>query len=477
VKRSHSLKEVADGGQYCGQQQAREKHIGEPSMGKLEAPREPVPPRQATLRGHRLQAAKVAWVILAFLVVGLSVAFLPVTYADYGTVCSSDAECDTVFQLKPQDVLALRELGLSVSFYATYMLATQVFLMLGFWTIGAAIFWRKADDWVALLFALMLVTFGASSIVEPYTPTNGLLSLLGTSVAFLGYALFYASFFVFPDGRFVPRWGRWAVVVWIVYQASFSFLPNDSPLQPEAWPTLLLLPLVLGLFGTMVFAQVYRYLRISEPVERQQTKWVVFGLTAAISLTLTATLVPAEAFPTLLQPGVSKVLYGLSVTTVVNLSLLLIPLSIGVAILRYRLWDIDVLINRTLVYGSLTVTLALVYFAGVATTEAIFHAITSQERQPQVAVVVSTLVIAALFMPLRRRIQGFIDRRFYRRKYDARKTLEAFSAKLRDETDLDALSDDVISVVSETMQPAHVSLWLRPDRGPKKHGVVREPRG
>jgi hypothetical protein len=164
---------------------------------------------------------------------------------------------------------------------------------------------------------------------------------------------------------------------------------------------------------------------------------------------------------------------------VVNLSLLLIPLSIGVAILRYRLWDIDVLINRTLVYGSLTVTLALVYFAGVATTEAIFHAITSQERQPQVAVavVVSTPVIAALFMPLRRRIQGFIDRRFYRRKYDARKTLEAFSAKLRDETDLDALSDDVISVVSETMQPAHVSLWLRPDRGPKKHGVVREPRG
>jgi hypothetical protein len=477
VKRSHSLKEVADGGQYCGQQQAREKHIGEPSMGKLEAPREPVPPRQATLRGHRLQAAKAAWVILAFLVVGLSVAFLPVTYADYRTVCSSDAECDTVFQLKPQDVLALRELGLSVSFYATYMLATQVFLMLGFWTIGAAIFWRKADDWVALLFALMLVTFGASSIVEPYTPTNGLLSLLGTSVAFLGYALFYASFFVFPDGRFVPRWGRWAVAVWIVYQASFSFLPNDSPLQPEAWPTLLLLPLVLGLFGTMVFAQVYRYLRISEPVERQQTKWVVFGLTAAISLTLTATIVPAEAFPTLLQPGVSKVLYGLSVTTVVNLSLLLIPLSIGVAILRYRLWDIDVLINRTLVYGSLTVTLALVYFAGVATTEAIFHAITSQERQPQVAVVVSTLVIAALFMPLRRRIQGFIDRRFYRRKYDARKTLEAFSAKLRDETDLDALSDDVISVVSETMQPAHVSLWLRPDRGPKKHGVVREPRG
>jgi hypothetical protein len=445
-------------------------------MRKLEASRQLATPRQTTLRGRRLIAAKAAWIIVSVLVVGLSAAFLPVTYADYRNVCSSDAECDAVFQLKLQDVLALRELGLSVSIYATYMLATQVMLMLGFWAMGVAIFWRKSTDWVALLFALMLVTFGASSIVEPYTPTNGLLGALGTYVALLGYALFYASFFVFPDGRFVPRWGRWAVVVWIVYQASFSLVPNDSPLQPEAWPTLLLLPLVLGLFGAMVFAQVYRYLRVSEPIERQQTKWVVFGLTAAISLTLAAAIVPAEFFPRLLQPGVSKVLYGMGVTTVVNLSLLLIPLSIGVAILRYRLWDIDELINRTLVYGSLTVTLSLVYFGGIAATEAILRALTVQE-QPQLAVVVSTLVIAALFTPLRRRIQRFIDRRFYRRKYDARKTLEAFSATLRDETDLDALSDDVISAVSETMQPAHVSLWLRPDRDTKKHGVIRDPRG
>jgi hypothetical protein len=159
---------------------------------------------------------------------------------------------------------------------------------------------------------------------------------------------------------------------------------------------------------------------------------------------------------------------------VVNLSLLLIPLSIGVAILRYRLWDIDVLINRTLVYGSLTVTLALVYFGGVAATEAIFRNLTSKEQQPQLAIVASTLVIAALFNPLRRRIQSFVDRRFYRRKYDAAKTLEAFSAKLRAETDLDALSGDLVWVVQDTMQPAHVSLWLRPDRGPRKHGVIRE---
>jgi hypothetical protein len=136
----------------------------------------------------------------------------------------------------------------------------------------------------------------------------------------------------------------------------------------------------------------------------------------------------------------------------------------GVAILRYRLYDIDILINRTLVYGSLTLLLAAVYFGGVTLTEAIFRTLTGQEEQPQLAIVVSTLVIAALFTPLRRRIQSFIDRRFYRKKYNAAKTLEGFSLKLRDETDLKTLSDDLVGVVSETMQPAHVSCGYVPRR-------------
>jgi hypothetical protein len=138
-----------------------------------------------------------------------------------------------------------------------------------------------------------------------------------------------------------------------------------------------------------------------------------------------------------------------------------------VAILHSGLWDIDMIINRALVYGSLTALLALVYFGGVTATQANFRALTGQQDQPQLAIVISTLVIAALFNPLRRRIQSFIDRRFYRRKYDAAPTLEAFSAKLRDETDLDALSDHMVGVVRETMQSAHVSLWLRPDPPPR----------
>ena len=135
--------------------------------------------------------------------------------------------------------------------------------------------------------------------------------------------------------------------------------------------------------------------------------------------------------------------------------------------MRYRLYNIDLLINRTLVYVTLTAILAVVYLGGVSATQAIFRAITGQEHQPQVAVVFSTLVIATLFNPLRRRIQSFIDRRFYRKKYDARKTLEDFSAKLRDTTDLESLNNDLVGVVRETMQPAHVSLWLRSGTAPK----------
>ena len=138
-----------------------------------------------------------------------------------------------------------------------------------------------------------------------------------------------------------------------------------------------------------------------------------------------------------------------------------IPVAVGIAVLRYRLYDIDVIINRTLVYGSLTATLVALYFSGIVVLQRVFVLLTGQEST--LVVVTSTLAIAALFNPLRRRMQGFVDRRFYRRKYDARKTLEAFSVKLRDETNLEALSEDLVGVVRETMQPAHVSLWLRPD--------------
>jgi hypothetical protein len=198
--------------------------------------------------------------------------------------------------------------------------------------------------------------------------------------------------------------------------------------------------------------------------ERQQIKW--FASAAALSLVWISVLGQSTLGG---LPGAIVALSSLLVSAS-------IPVAVGIAILRHRLYDIDRIINRTLVYGSLTAMLALLYFGSVATTQAIFGALTGQEEQPQLAVVVSTLVIAALFMPLRRRIQSFMDRRFYRRKYDARKTQEAFSAKLRDETDLDRLGEDLMGVVKETVQPAHISLWLHPDPAleDKKRGAIRD---
>ena len=205
-------------------------------------------------------------------------------------------------------------------------------------------------------------------------------------------------------------------------------------MYPARWPLLLTMALVVALFGSILFAQANRYRRASGPGERQQTKWVVFGLVAAIAGTFVAAL-PAVIIPEYVRSGIPMILYALFELSLTNLALLLIPLSIGFAILRYRLWDIDVIINRALVYGTLTTALGLVFFGGVTMLQVIFRTLIGEESD--LAIIASTLAIAALFEPLRRRIHAFIDRRFYRRKYDARKTLEAFSAQLRDETDLD----------------------------------------
>jgi hypothetical protein len=191
---------------------------------------------------------------------------------------------------------------------------------------------------------------------------------------------------------------------------------------------------------------------------------VVFGVAIAIAGTLTTIFTVGAAVdlpPEAVGPRMLSML-------LMDAFMLFIPLSIGVAVLRARLFDIDVIINRTLVYGSLTAILALLYFGGVTMTQSVFQTLTGQGRLPQLAIVASTLVIAALFNPLRRRIQSFIDRRFYRSKYDAMKTLEGFSARLRDETDLQALNDELVGVVRETMQPTHVSLWLRSGTDPQR---------
>ena len=303
---------------------------------------------------------------------------------------------------------------------------------------------------------------------------------------------------LFPDGM-LPS-SRWRPLAWLS-GAVMVLLGVDSVLAPgpltdlegvrnpfglEGAPWLVDAGIVLLLlFVTCILASavslVSRYRRSGGEV-RVQIKWIALagsfvGLLAFLGIILGLLIVPEV----MRGGGGSPPLWLQFLIYVMNLSFAGVPVAIGFAILRYRLYDIDQIINRTLVYGALSASLALVYFGGVATTQAIFRALTGQEQQPQLAVVVSTLVIAALFNPLRHRIQAFIDRRFYRRKYDAAKTLEAFSARLREEPDLERLGEELVGVVTETMQPSHVSLLLRPDpelrdKKMKKRAAIREAR-
>jgi hypothetical protein len=288
----------------------------------------------------------------------------------------------------------------------------------------------------------------------------------------MGIILLPFLLLLFPTGRLPSR--RWRPVAWAVLVAGVVllivglFLPGESGLVPFENPLgvegvvgevifFLSVGVVFAIFAAIILSAlslVFRYRRAGG-LERQQIKWFAYAAVLLGGSFIFGGFLGQDL------PGVWDALFE---------TVTFVPLyvAVGVAILRYRLYDIDVLINRTLVYATLTASLAVVYFGGVTGTQAIFRTLTGQQEQPQLAIVVSTLAIAALFNPLRRRIQEFIDRRFYRRKYDAAKTLEAFSAKLRDETDLETLNNHLVGVVRETMQPTHVSLWLRPDPPPRR---------
>ena len=422
----------------------------------------------ATLPGRWLLIARMAWVVAALLYLGVFISGIPSEFARLKCPCTDAVSCSLIPHLTVQKVQELKELGLSAEVFATYFVAIEVAFTALSAAIGALIFWRRADDRMALLVSLMLLTFGGALPIPLFTlDLSPLWTAAARAVSFVGAASAILFFYVFPDGHFVPRWSRWLGLASIGVLAPTLLLPY-SFLSLWQHP-LLNAVLSASIVGALLLAQAYRYKRVSTLGQRQQTKWVVFGTVAALGGYGAFT-----ALDLLLQ---SALLASLLANTAFFVLMLLIPISIAVAVLRYRLYDIDILINRALVYGSLTATLVVVYVGSIVVLQGLVSALTGQESQ--LAIVASTLAVAALFNPLRHGVQGFIDRRFYRRKYNATKTLEAFSAKLRDETDLDAVSDDLVQVVRETMQPAHVSLWLRPDpaqKGGSRHTLAGDGR-
>jgi hypothetical protein len=361
-------------------------------------------------------------------------------------------------------------------------IANLLTLTVSFSIIGALIASHRPENPIGWIFLTDGILYGLLSGADLYAIyallTNPGALPLGAEASWLaqwiwapglGLILVFLPL-LFPNGH--PPSHRWRPVAWlgglsmglICVLISIVLWPDRGPalVTGDENPSLVMHVLVDFIASSMLFVaglgaviSLFVRFRRSRGEERQQIKWFA----SAAALTLVWIIVFGQS-----TRGLPEVIVALANLLVIPS----IPIATGIAILRYRLYDIDLLINRTLVYGSLTATLALVYFGSVTATQTIFQTLTLQEKLPQLAVVGSTLVIAALFMPLRRRIQSFIDRRFYRRKYDARKTLEAFSAKLRDETDLDALSKDLVEVVRETMQPARVSLWLRPDTAPRR---------
>jgi hypothetical protein len=313
---------------------------------------------------------------------------------------------------------------------------------------------RNSRDWTGLVASLALV-MGFLASLQPEAPLPypfiftlekliyGVYEVLST----LSFYFLVMFVFIFPNGRFSPRWMRWVA---IIFSGAFVVVLINTDIDFIWFLLLFGLPLLLP----PIFAfsgQVYRYIKVSTPEQRQQTKWVLYSLTVILSSFPIVFLLA----PLLLPPDLQTLLEF----HLVFLVAMIIPLSIGISIFRYRLFDIDIIIRRTLTYSTLSLLLALVYFGSIFSLQRIFSAISNQ--QSPITIVLSTLAIAALFTPLRRRIQDFIDRRFFRAKYDAEQTLSQFAATARDEVDLEQLSDALLGVVEDTMQPESLSLWLK----------------
>ncbi len=386
----------------------------------------------ARLPAHWLVAARIAWGAMA--VAYLAILALALVALVRGFSAGGGAESSPLLALN-------RLLSWSVSLVC--------------FALGIFIFWRKPNELITLLVSAFLLLYdallnGRSSealralgIVQGQRFESGIQTLLmvGIFVPLLG---------LFPDGRIAPRWMCWNIAALIPWAAITILVPpfnefGGRSLVGTVWP--------MSIVAPSVFAQIYRYARVSNVTDRQQTKWVVLGISAWFVWILLV-LTPLG----LMGPNRGDLLDAID-SIGWSAGLLLVPLSISIAVLRYRLWDIDLIIRRTLIYGALTALLAFVYFSGVVLLQQLFRAFTGQSSE--LAIIVSTLAIAALFAPLRRRVQDTIDRAFYRRKYDAQKVLAEFAATARDEVELEKLTARLVEVVQETMQPASVSLWLR----------------
>lgn len=392
--------------------------------------------------------------MFAIMLLVIFVANLPAFFQYARTVCTlSDAEGCPTYQLTPAHVQIFDQLHLSVTVAQVFLAALCVAVSVVYWLLGLLIFWRKSHEPMGLLVSLLLIMFGAAGFIGFNLPTQTppLFQFLAQGVThWLMWPAMLVFLFTFPTGRFTPRW-TWAAFVPFFVVAMLASIPTSVLVVPVPGVALILASLL------PVGVQIYRYVRVYDAMQQQQTKWFVFGMSVVFLL------ISIQQTLQVVAPVSNAVNSWYQLFTgpfwLVPWTMLLLVVSIP--ILRYRLWDIDIIINRTLVYGSLTILLAALYAGLILALQLLIHTLTGGNfSQQPLAIVGSTLVIAALFQPLRRRLQAIIDRRFYRRKYDVAKIMAAFSVTLRNEVDLDQLREQLVAIVRETMQPSHVSLWV-----------------
>ena len=340
------------------------------------------------------------------------------------------------------------------------LLITLLTLLSPFWIMTSLlIFWRRSDDWMALFVSLFLVMLATniSPALSLLARVAGLSSPLGVSITVLhllawsSLSLFFA---LFPDGRFVPGWTRWLTVVYLVWLVPFC-LPSNSPFSTAQWPPLLLFSTILGFVLAWTLAQFYRYQRVSTVVQRQQTKWIVFGMVVGMLLDV-ANILPSLVLPALAQPGPAHLLYTMLSEVATPLVFLLVPFTIGVAVLHYRLWDIDLLINRTLVYGLLTAGIIGLYLLVVIGLGTLFSALGNLLLS-----LLATGLIAVVFQPLRQRLQRAVNRLMFGERDDPYRVLSHLSSRLEATLTTDALLPTIVQAVAQALKLPSVAITYK----------------
>ena len=408
------------------------------------------------LRGRWLILARVVWIAVVALTVGLFFASIPTYYAYLLHVLQCGAACpvNNGGHLPPDYAQQIRALGLSLEFFAAYNVFLDIVLACGYFVVGGLLFWRtwgKSNDFMALFASFTLITFVVTFLGTPASLPPAWW-LPAHCVIFIGDISFALFFYLFPNGRFVPRWTRWLLIGAIVYWGANTFFLSSS-FNPFARFQILNVVTFFVFVCSLLVAQIYRYRSVSTPLQRQQTKWVVFGASIGIGGYLALQLIYAY----IIVPRFSETaLLDMIVLAAIALFMFLVPLSMAFAILRSRLWDIDIIINRTLVYVALTAIVIALYILVVGTLGAIFQA-----RGNFIISLLATGLVAVLFQPLRDRLQRAVNRLVYGERYDPYTVLSHLGQRLEATLAPEAVLPTIVETVAQAFKLPYTAITLK----------------